>query len=128
MRDYARRKYFIGYWKALVTRRHPQRIVNDSHTPQGLKAQIVTVAALTPIAVLSALAIWCPRMRFAWRLAAAGSGLYAALSAPFLAKLAQRSWRLALAGPLLLLVRSIALGSGYLVGTLRFGRGSNWVA
>lgn len=128
VREYARRKYYIGYWKALVTRRHPQRIVNDSHTPQALKAQIVTVGALIPVAIAAGLGFWFPRMRFAWRLAAIGSGLFAALSAPFLAKLAKRSWRLALIGPLLLVVRSIALGSGYLVGTLRFGSCTDKVA
>jgi len=40
----------------------------------------------------------------------------------------RRSWRFALAGPMLLLVRSVALGAGYSVGTLRFGRDSSKVA
>ena len=121
VREYARRKYYIGYRKALVTRRYPQRIVSDSHTPQALKAQIVTVAALVPVALLSLAALWSPRLRFAWGLLAAGMGVFGVLSGPFLIKLARRWWPLALAGPFLLLLRALALGSGYLIGTFRFG-------
>ena len=43
---YIRRKFLIGYWKVLVTRRHPGRAVRDSHTPQALKLQM-GLAAVT---------------------------------------------------------------------------------
>ena len=50
---YTRRKFFIGYWKVLVTRRHPGRAVKDSHTPQALKLQM-GLAAVTAAALLVA--------------------------------------------------------------------------
>lgn len=122
LREYARRKYLIGYWKALVTRRYPQRIVRDSHTPQVLKAQIVTAAGLIAVVAASLVAIRIARLRVAWRLLSAFTALFMVLSTPFLIKLAQRSWKLALAGPFLLFLRALALGGGYLVGGVRFGR------
>lgn len=118
--EYARRKYFIGYWKALVTRRYPQRLVRDSHTPQVLKAQIVLVAGMMLLAPLSAAALWWPALRISWLLLAAGIFLFVATASPFLMKLAQRSLGLALAGPVILFVRALALGLGYLAGTLHF--------
>ena len=118
--EYARRKYYIGYWKALVTRRHPERMVQDSHTPQVLKVQIVLVAGLLLLAVLSVAGLWMPSLRFSWGLLATGILLFVATGAPFLVKLARRSWALAFAGIFLLFVRALALGSGYLMGTLHF--------
>ncbi len=37
---YLRKKFWIGYWKYLVLKRYPQKVVKDSHTPQILKAQV----------------------------------------------------------------------------------------
>ncbi len=42
---YIRRKFLMGHWKVLVTRRHPGRAVKDSHTPQALKLQMGLAAA-----------------------------------------------------------------------------------
>ena len=118
--EYVRRKYYIGYWKALVTRRYPERIVKDSHTPQTLKVQIVLVVVLAMMAVLSMAAVFWPALRFSWGLLAAVALLFLATGAPFLVKLARRSWTLALAGTPLLFVRALALGSGYFVGMVHF--------
>ena len=97
--EYMRRKYYIGYWKALLTRWHPERMVQDSHTPQVLKLQIVLMAALLALTGMGLLGfVWSP-LRWAW----AGVGLlllvFLVSTLPFVAKLAQRSWALALIGP-----------------------------
>ena len=42
--EYARRKFWIGYWKVRVVREHPDKLVRDSHTPQVLKVQILLLA------------------------------------------------------------------------------------
>ncbi|MBK8046937.1 MAG: glycosyltransferase [Anaerolineales bacterium] len=44
IRTYAWRKAVTGFWKAPLTRLHPERMVEDTHTPQVLKLQIVTVS------------------------------------------------------------------------------------
>ena len=50
---YFRKKFNIGYWKTLVLKLHPDKVVKDSHTPQTLKLQL-PLAFLIPIM----LAIW----------------------------------------------------------------------
>jgi glycosyltransferase involved in cell wall biosynthesis len=43
---YMRKKFNIGYWKTQILRRYPQRAVQDSHTPQVMKVQIVLTALI----------------------------------------------------------------------------------
>lgn len=118
--EYFRRKYFIGFWKALMIRWHPERMVQDSHTPQVLKLQIVLLAILlgcVPLALLGL--VWSPLLWF-WLGTGLAAAAFFATTVPFLAKLARRSPALALVGVGMLLVRALALGSGYLMGTIHF--------
>ncbi len=55
---YARRKFRIGYWKAFLSRQHPEYAWNDSHTTPTLKIQI-GLAAILP-AFLLAWLLWQP--------------------------------------------------------------------
>jgi lipopolysaccharide/colanic/teichoic acid biosynthesis glycosyltransferase len=118
--EYARRKYYIGYWKALLTRWHPERMVQDSHTPQVLKLQIVLMAAMIGLVPLALLGLAWKPLLWAW----AGVGIVALVflvsAMPFVAKLVRKSWGLALIGPFMLAVRAAALGAGYLIGTIHF--------
>ena len=119
---YIRRKFFIGYWKVLVTRRHPGRAIRDSHTPQALKLQM-GLAAVTAIAfLLAALASLA-----SWGLSAPvlAVGLLAALSfglteIPFLAKVWRRDRGVTLPAAGLLWVRAFALGAGFVTGLAHF--------
>ena len=119
-REYARRKYYIGYWKALLTRWHPERMVHDSHTPQVLKMQIVLVAGMLASAALGLLGIFWPALTWSWALTALLSGLFVVSAIPFLLSLFDRSAPLAIVGIWMLIVRAVALGSGYLLGTIHF--------
>lgn len=118
--EYGRRKYYIGYWKALLTRWHPERMVQDSHTPQVLKVQIVLLALIL-VSLLLALAglFWSP-LDWIWLFIGLLLLTFVASTVPFMAKLARKSWLLALIGPLMLAVRALALGSGFLFGTIHF--------
>ncbi|MBN1878581.1 glycosyltransferase [bacterium] len=49
---YFRKKKNIGFWKVVVLRRHPRKIVSDSHTPQSLKLQL-PLAGVTIITAIS---------------------------------------------------------------------------
>jgi hypothetical protein len=44
LKDYFLKKYKIGYWKVLVHKKHPSKLIHDSHTPPHLKIQIVILA------------------------------------------------------------------------------------
>ncbi len=118
--EYARRKYCIGYWKALLTRWHPERLVQDSHTPPALKLQIVLCAAFLALAALSLAAAGIPALRWAWGAAALVALFFAATGLPFIVKLARRDAALALIGPPMLFVRALALGAGYAAGSIHF--------
>ena len=118
--EYFRRKYAIGFWKALMMRWHPERMVQDSHTPQVLKVQIVLLAAVAGASGLGVLGlVWLPLLWF-WGVAGAAALFFGITTAPFMYKLARRSPVLALLGLPLLGVRAAALGSGYLQGTVHF--------
>lgn len=114
--EYARRKYWIGYWKALVMRRYPTKLARDSHTPQVLKVQM-GLAALSGLLLLGGTS-------FQNGITVASGGLTCLLlwatALPFYAKLWRRDRAVLLIAPLLLWVRAWALGLGFLLGLLRF--------
>lgn len=118
--EYGRRKYYIGYWKALLTRWHPERMVQDSHTPQVLKVQIVLLALLIGSLPLGLGGLFWPPLEWAWLLIGLLILGFVTTTLPFLGKLAQKSWTLALLGPIMLAVRALTLGSGFLFGTIHF--------
>jgi glycosyltransferase involved in cell wall biosynthesis len=110
--SYARRKFKIGYWKAFMHRRHPDKLVRDSHTPQSLRLQIALIG-LT-VALLLGAVVW-PAL--GWGAAATGLGFLLS-TIPFVARRWAMDRSVALAAPLLLLVRAAALGLGFVGGVL----------
>lgn len=115
---YWRRKFRIGYWKVLVTRRYPAKVWHDSHTPQTLKAQIL-LTGLGLLCLLGAL-LWVPLLG-----GVALAALLFLLSAlPFLHKAWRKDPLLALVSPGLLFVRALALGTGFAVGFV--GHRGSW--
>jgi GT2 family glycosyltransferase len=117
--EYFHRKYWIGYWKALVMRRYPTKLAHDSHTPQVLKVQM-GLAALGAILMLfgvKRLPFHRPLFLTAGVLA---WGLLLLSGSPFYLKILRRDALIFSVAPLLLFARAWALGSGFLVGNLRF--------
>ena len=112
--EYIRRKFYIGYYKALLTRWLPERLLRDSHTPQVLKVQMalvtLTLAAL-PLALLWSPALW----------GAAGLALAFLLTAlPFTLKALRKDWPVGLATPVMLAVRALTLAAGFGAGRIHF--------
>jgi cellulose synthase/poly-beta-1,6-N-acetylglucosamine synthase-like glycosyltransferase len=114
VRDYARRKFRIGYWRAFLTRRHPQRVLSDAHTTPGLKLQIA-LAALMPIALVAA-PFWPP----AWGVLLALMALFLLSALPLFKLILRRDRPVLLIALPMLFVRAYALGLGFLAG-LTFG-------
>ncbi len=116
--EYLRRKFGIGYWKALLLRRHPDKAVRDSHTPQVIKVQIGLLAGslgLTLAAsfapVLSAVAIGAWLLLFLTML-------------PLLTKIMRRDPAVLLIAPLMIVLRAFGLGTGLAMGLARFTLGA----
>ncbi|MDY7080754.1 MAG: glycosyltransferase [Chloroflexota bacterium] len=115
---YARRKFWIGYWKVRVVREHPDKLVRDSHTPQVLKLQMGLAALGGLLIVGGLLSKW---------LVLAGLAAWAALivsGLPFLIKLLRRDPPVVWVAPLLLFVRAWSLGLGFLLGLLKMNNES----
>jgi lipopolysaccharide/colanic/teichoic acid biosynthesis glycosyltransferase len=91
-------------------------MVRDAHTPQVLKAQ----TGLRGLVALSSLAVPV------WRASAWAAGAFLVLflltALPVLSKAARRDPAVALAGPLLLALRAMALGIGFSLGRARSGQ------
>lgn len=111
--DYFRKKFIIGFWKAQVVRRFPERGVRDSHTPQVMKFQMALMALV--LTLLVGLAFW----RWLWPALALVLLLFVATTLPFTQKAWRKDSAVAIVSPLMLAVRALALGFGYGWGTIR---------
>jgi cellulose synthase/poly-beta-1,6-N-acetylglucosamine synthase-like glycosyltransferase len=114
LRRYFRRKANIGLWKIGILRRHPTKALRDSHTPQIIKVQIALLAAALLITLAALLLPIGPGVPI---------GVWAAFfltMAPLLIKIAQRDPAVLLVAPLMIGVRTLALGLGMFKGFLRF--------
>jgi cellulose synthase/poly-beta-1,6-N-acetylglucosamine synthase-like glycosyltransferase len=112
LRTYWRKKFNIGYWKVLVHKYHPDKLLRDSHTPQILKLQILLIGSICIFIPLGFL--WLiPR----WLIGIMGF-LFMLSTIPFVVKAWSKDTAVALVSPSLLFIRAFALGSGFAVGLI----------
>lgn len=111
LRQYARKKFWIGYWKARFIRHYPDRAIKDSHTPQILKVQMGLAGLMLATAVVGLLFPF-----FAW-LPLVFVFLFLLSAIPFSRKAWSKDPIIALVSPGMLLVRAFALGFGFAWGT-----------
>ncbi len=104
--EYVRRKYGIGYWKAVMLRWLPEKTFSDSHTPPSQRWQIL----------LLGMGAFCVAAGFFWPLfvwmAWLAAGLFFLTSLPFLAYIGRSDPRLLWIAPGMLLLRAAALAVG----------------
>ena len=111
--DYFRKKFIIGFWKAQVVRRFPERGVKDSHTPQVMKFQMALMAlALTALGMTLF-------SRWSWLVVLTVLILFVATTIPFSRKAWRKDRAVGIAAPAMLAVRALALGFGYGWGVVR---------
>jgi glycosyltransferase involved in cell wall biosynthesis len=97
---YWRKKFRTARWKARVLRKHPRKLLGDSHTPPLMKLEIL-LACTAGVAGLS----------------------YLGTLAPFLVRAARRDPAVAVAAPAILFGRDVAIGAGLAAGLLDVWRG-----
>jgi len=112
LRGYALRKFWIGYAKARIGRRHPEKLIHDAYTPQNLKVQVACAAL-----VLLGLGL-TPIRKDGLTLARAGALGFGASAVPLVSFGLSRDPRLVPWLPGLLALRALALGTGLATGTL----------
>jgi glycosyltransferase involved in cell wall biosynthesis len=111
--NYMKKKFRIGFWKALVLKGHPEKVVRDSHTPQSLKLEMVFAMLF-----LVSLLLWpVDRQLLFYGLCCLTAFL--AMVAPFVFRVFRKDPAVALFSPLLLFGRAVSLSLGLIVGTLR---------
>lgn len=113
---YAQLKFSRGFWRMVVYKRFPNRIVKDSYTPQSLKLQILALLGL-----FGALPTTFFDQRVGGVLAGLSIFLFCVFSASFVADALRKDLAVGLVSPFLLAVRGFALGGGALSGAI-FGR------
>ena len=112
--NYMKKKFRIGFWKALVLKKHPQKILRDSHTPQSLKFEMV-FAMLFLISLF-----FCPLEAGLFACAIFPLTGFLATISPFVLKLFRKDPAEALFSPFLLFARAISLSLGLIVGAFKF--------
>ncbi|CAK8714330.1 Glycosyltransferase 2-like domain-containing protein [Candidatus Electrothrix laxa] len=104
---YFRIKFGRGFWRLMVYRMHPERMVKDSYTPQTLKLQIATLF----LGLLGAFFFFVSP--FLGTILLAGSSLFfLALTFPFFRIAYRHDRNVAFFSPLFLALRAVAIGSG----------------
>lgn len=112
LRRYVRKKYNIGRWKVLVHKRHPDKMLTDTHTPQILKLQIILAASMALLGLAGSL--WPPARLVAWGTVAT----FALTTWPFVLQAWRKDVAVALSAPFILFLRAWALGLGLAAGLL----------
>lgn len=113
---YARRKFWIGYWKVRVHTRHPSKLWHDSHTPPTQKLQTMLFLGMC------ALVLAIPLISFAWIGFLVLGIIFAASALPLVVFVARRDAPIAWLAPIMIGVRAGALGLGLVAGVLgQFG-------
>ncbi len=112
MVKYLRTKFSRAYWRMLVYRRFPEKILSDTYTPQTMKLQIILVALMGLDLIIG--------IKFHSMLTAL---LYLGVafipaSAPFLYRVLKKDPKLILFSILALFLRSLVFGLGIVAGVL----------
>ena len=114
VKRYARLKFWRGYWRVVVYKRFPDKMLKDTYTPQTLKLQTLAlfgIICLLPLATLSP----------AWSvyLSISAAVFFLIISMPFMLLAFKKEPVIALLSPAFLLLRAASIGSGALWGALK---------
>jgi glycosyltransferase involved in cell wall biosynthesis len=110
---YLKVKYWRGYWRNLVYRRHPSKMMTDSYTPQALKFQTL----LSAVFPLSLIGFFLPNP-FPY-LPLLMLVLILGFSLPFILWIVRKAPGMLWGVPFVLLLRAFALAAGAIHGALR---------
>jgi glycosyltransferase involved in cell wall biosynthesis len=111
--NYMKKKFRIGFWKALVLKSHPKKLVRDSHTPQTLKLEMAFAMLFLSSLFLSPVS---SQALFYGLFPLAG---FLVTICPFVLRLSRQDPAVALFAPFLLSARAVSLSFGLILGTLR---------
>ncbi len=111
---YAKKKFKIGYYKAFLLGKHPNKVKGDSHTPTSLKYQII----LALLGIASLIVSICYNL--VWRFFLLIWFAFLLSTIGFCCKIWDTDKQVSLIAPIILAIRSISLGLGLLCGIPMF--------
>jgi len=109
VKRYARLKFWRGYWRMVVYKRYPDKMLKDSYTPQSLKLQILFLFLFLTCLPLTWL---LPNLMFYPAILCLI--LFILSTLPFIRLVLTRDLIVALLSPFFLSVRAVSLGTGTL--------------
>lgn len=114
IKRYARIKFWRGYWRMVVYKKFPDKMLKDTYTPQTLKFQtLLSLAAACTVPVALFIKPW------GGLLLVAALVLFFLTTLPFLKIALFRDPLIALFAPALLYLRAVSIGSGALWGAIK---------
>ncbi len=105
---YARQKFWRGYWRMVVYKRFPKKMVKDAYTPQSLKFQILFLFGIVPFLILSTL------LEMGLYLAVLLFIAFVISTLPFSLSAVKKDFLVGLMSPFFLATRALSIGLGVL--------------
>lgn len=105
---YSRQKFWRGYWRMVVYRRFPDKMVKDSYTPQSLKLQVLLLFSAIAFALFTVI------LPVSVYLSIFLLVLFMLSALPFASFAFKRDWLIGLASVFFLSVRALSIGCGIL--------------
>jgi len=112
LRRYLRTKFLRAYWRMMVYKRFPGKMVSDTYTPQTLKFQIVLTYLTLSFSILA------PFNRLSGLLAVLSLLGFLLMTAGFAFRSLKRDPLIAVLSPFFLFLRSLVFGFGIIAGGL----------
>ncbi|MBI5376217.1 MAG: glycosyltransferase [Candidatus Schekmanbacteria bacterium] len=108
---YTRLKFWRGYWRMVVYRRFPDKMMKDTYTPQSLKLQILFLFLVAAGAFIS---LFYP-LAGAYFVIIPAIGFFT-ISLPFIIFAFKKDLPVAMTAPFMLMLRALSIGCGVIWG------------
>ena len=112
--DYMKRKFKYAYWGAIVRRRYPHKVLNDSYTPVTQKLQLM----LVPIGMVALILSTFHTAAWKWGAVAVWLGVGFSML-PFMVLSMRKDWLATLVSPVFLVPRALVQALAVLAGVVR---------
>jgi glycosyltransferase involved in cell wall biosynthesis len=119
IKDYVKKKYKFAYWRLVSSMNNPTKVVNDSHTPQVMKLQVI----LSAFIILGVPFCFVFKSGFIFFISVLV--IYCVSTLPFVIKASRKDIFVGLLSIFLLFLRSIAQFMGLMAGAHRISRHKN---
>jgi len=110
--NYLKTKFYRGYWRIRLYRKHPKKAINDSYTPQSLKIQVISISFVLFFCLLSFINLcWLASLLVVVI-------IFCLCSIPLVKAIIQRKFAHYFLVPLVLFLRAVFIFTGMVIGLI----------